>query len=63
MGMNNEFNYRWEGAVQIRTCPYLNNWNMSAPSSGITSCSTASYILDRRLVRRRRRAKGVALSV
>src|ERR1700738_1173737 len=25
MGMNNEFNYRWEGAVQIRTCPYLNN--------------------------------------
>ncbi|SRR6266481_1535285 len=23
--MNNEFNYRWEGAVQIRTCPYLNN--------------------------------------
>jgi DDE domain len=25
MGMNNEFNYRWEDAVQIRTCPYLNN--------------------------------------
>ena len=25
MGMNKEFNYRWEGAVQIRTCPYLNN--------------------------------------
>jgi len=25
MGLNNEFNYRWEGAVQIRTCPYLNN--------------------------------------
>jgi transposase-like protein len=25
MGMNNEFNYRWEGAVHIRTCPYLNN--------------------------------------
>jgi len=25
MGMNNESNYRWEGAVQIRTCPYLNN--------------------------------------
>ena len=21
----NEFNYRWEAAVQIRTCPYLNN--------------------------------------
>jgi transposase-like protein len=25
MGMNNEFNYRWYGAVQIRNCPYLNN--------------------------------------
>jgi transposase-like protein len=25
MGMNNEFNYPWENAVQIRTCPYLNN--------------------------------------
>src|SRR5260370_37035204 len=25
MGMNNEFNYRWDGAVQIRTCLYLNN--------------------------------------
>ncbi len=25
MGMNNEFNYRWDGAVQIRNCPYLNN--------------------------------------
>jgi transposase-like protein len=25
MGMNNEFNYRWENPVQIRTCPYLNN--------------------------------------
>ena len=25
MGMRNEFNFRWEGAVQIRTCPYLNN--------------------------------------
>jgi hypothetical protein len=25
MGMNNEFNYRWEGAIQIRTCPYQNN--------------------------------------
>jgi hypothetical protein len=24
-GVNNEFNYRWEVAVQIRTCPYLNN--------------------------------------
>jgi transposase-like protein len=21
MGMNNEFNYRWESPVQIRTCP------------------------------------------
>ena len=21
----NEFNYRWEAAVQIRTCPYLDN--------------------------------------
>src|SRR5260370_15150236 len=25
MGMNNEFNYRWKVAVQIRTSPYLNN--------------------------------------
>jgi len=25
MGVNNEFNYRWDGVVQIRTCPYLNN--------------------------------------
>ena len=25
MGMNNEFNYRWDGDVQIRNCPYLNN--------------------------------------
>ena len=25
MGMNNEFNFRWENAVQMRTCPYLNN--------------------------------------
>src|SRR5260370_29615345 len=25
MGMNNEFNYRWDGAVQIRNCSYLNN--------------------------------------
>jgi transposase-like protein len=25
MGMNNEFNYCWEGTVQICTCPYLNN--------------------------------------
>ena len=25
MGMNNEFNYRWDNPVQIRTCPYLNN--------------------------------------
>jgi len=25
MGMNNEFNFRWEGAAQIRTCAYLNN--------------------------------------
>ena len=23
--MNNEFHYRWDGAVQIRNCPYLNN--------------------------------------
>ena len=23
MGMNNEFNYRWENPVQIRTCPYM----------------------------------------
>jgi transposase-like protein len=23
--IDNEFNYRWGGAVQIRTCPYLNN--------------------------------------
>jgi transposase-like protein len=23
--VNNEFNYRWEAAVQIRTCPYLDN--------------------------------------
>ena len=21
MGVNNEFNYRWESPVQIRTCP------------------------------------------
>jgi hypothetical protein len=21
MGMNNEFNYRWDNPVQIRTCP------------------------------------------
>ena len=26
MGMNNEFNYRSENPVQIRTCPYLNNF-------------------------------------
>ena len=25
MGMNNEFNFRWDNPVQIRTCPYLNN--------------------------------------
>ena len=25
MGMNNEFNYRWDHPVQIRNCPYLNN--------------------------------------
>jgi transposase-like protein len=25
MGMNNEFNYRWENPVKIRCCPYLNN--------------------------------------
>jgi transposase-like protein len=25
MGMNNEFNYRWDNPVQIRTCPYQNN--------------------------------------
>ena len=25
MGMNNEFNYRWDDPVQIRNCPYLNN--------------------------------------
>jgi transposase-like protein len=25
LGMNNEFNYCWDGAVQIRNCPYLNN--------------------------------------
>jgi transposase-like protein len=25
MGMNNEFNYRWDNPVQIRNCPYLNN--------------------------------------
>ena len=24
MGMNNEFNYRWDDPVQIRNCPYLN---------------------------------------
>jgi len=25
MGMNNEFNFRWESPVQIRACAYLNN--------------------------------------
>src|SRR5262245_36301706 len=25
MGMRNEFNYRWENTVKIRSCPYLNN--------------------------------------
>ena len=25
MGMRNEFNFRWENPVKIRTCPYLNN--------------------------------------
>ena len=25
MGMNNEFNYRWENPVKIRSCQYLNN--------------------------------------
>ena len=25
MGMNNEFNFRWENPVKIRSCPYLNN--------------------------------------
>jgi transposase-like protein len=25
MGMGNEFNYRWENPVQIRSCQYLNN--------------------------------------
>jgi transposase-like protein len=25
MGMNNEFNYRWENPVKIRCCAYLNN--------------------------------------
>jgi transposase-like protein len=25
MGMNNEFNFRWDNPVQIRTCAYLNN--------------------------------------
>jgi hypothetical protein len=25
MGMNNEFNYRWDDPVKIRNCPYLNN--------------------------------------
>ena len=25
MGMRNEFNYRWENPVKIRSCPYLNN--------------------------------------
>jgi transposase-like protein len=24
MGMNNEFNFRWDNPVQIRTCAYLN---------------------------------------
>jgi transposase-like protein len=25
MGMRNEFNYRWENSVKIRSCQYLNN--------------------------------------
>src|SRR5438477_12124371 len=25
MGMRNEFNYRWENPVKIRSCQYLNN--------------------------------------
>ena len=25
MGMRNEFNYRWENPVKIRSCEYLNN--------------------------------------
>jgi transposase-like protein len=25
MGMNNEFNYRWENSVKIRSSQYLNN--------------------------------------
>lgn len=25
MGMNNEFNFRWENPVKIRSCQYLNN--------------------------------------
>ena len=25
MGMRNEFNFRWENAVKIRSCKYLNN--------------------------------------
>lgn len=25
MGMNNEFNFRWENPVKIRSCPYWNN--------------------------------------
>lgn len=25
MGMRNEFNYRWENPVRIRSCQYLNN--------------------------------------
>ena len=25
MGMRNEFNYRWENPVKIRSCRYLNN--------------------------------------
>ena len=25
MGMNDEFNYRWENPVKIRSCQYLNN--------------------------------------
>ena len=25
MGMRNEFNFRWENPVKIRSCKYLNN--------------------------------------
>jgi len=25
MGMNNEFNFRWQNPVKMRSCAYLNN--------------------------------------